>query len=124
MLSMGVKNKSGWKRGAALLALTLLLVTNSAYLTAFGDANLFYVANSLIHPLLGIVVGVLFVVFLAKKRNLFAGLAGSSSVVLLALATAFGLFLAVVGMTRPHSLALYMHVACAIAGLFLVLLRL
>src|SRR6266404_3990975 len=112
------------KLATILLAAGLLLVINSTYLAAFGDPSLFYVANSLIHPLLGIVVAILFAAFVAKNRNLFAGLAGAGSVVFLALAAAFGLYLAVVGMIRPHSLALYMHVTCAIGGLFLVLLRL
>ncbi len=121
---MPVKHEGGWKFGAALLASALLLVINSAYLAAFGDPDIFYVANSLIHPLLGVVAGILFAVFLSRNRNLFAGLAGAGSVLLLALAAAFGLFLAVVGMTRPHSQALYYHVGFAIAGLFLVLLHL
>ena len=119
---MAGKNRSAI--GKPLLFLALLLVVNSAYLAALGDPNLFYVANSLIHPLLGIVVAILFIVFLFRNRNLFAGLTGTGSVTLLALSAAFGLFLAVVGMTRPHSLALYLHVGFAIAGLFLLLVQL
>ncbi|HLY61828.1 MAG TPA: tetratricopeptide repeat protein [Terriglobia bacterium] len=112
------------KLGAVLLAAGLLLVINSAYLAAFGDPSIFYVANSLVHPLLGVVSGILFGAFLTRNRNLIAGLLGVSTALLLAAAGAFGIFLAVVGMTRPHSLALYMHVACAIAGLFLLLIQL
>ena len=59
--------------GKYLLALGLILVANSAYLAAFGDPNLFYVANSLIHPLLGIIVAVFFVAFLVRNRDFFQG---------------------------------------------------
>jgi len=110
--------------GKCLLALGLVLVANSAYLAAFGDPNLFYVANSLIHPLLGIIVAAFFVAFLAKNRDFFQGALGAGSVLLLGLMTAFGGYLAVVGMTRPHSLALYMHVSFAVVGLFLLLVHL
>jgi multisubunit Na+/H+ antiporter MnhB subunit len=39
----------------------------------------------------------------------------------LVLATVFGVYLLFVGMTRPHSLALYVHVGASIAGIFLLL---
>ena len=129
--------------GAAkwLLIFGLLLVANSAYLAAFGDPTLFYVANALLHPSLGIIAAILLVVFVARHRNLLAG-AGAvaavgarpdagrdrrySTIVIIAglflvLAAAFGVYLMIVGMTRPHSLALYVHVSAAIVGMFLLL---
>ncbi|HEV2350679.1 MAG TPA: tetratricopeptide repeat protein [Terriglobia bacterium] len=109
---------------AVVVAAGLLLVANSAYLAAFGDPDIFYVANSLIHPALGLFTAILFVIFLLRNRNLLAGLAGAGARLTLAASTGFGLFLAAVGMTRPHSLALYLHVGFAIAGLFFLLLRL
>lgn len=112
------------KLAVALLAAGLLLVVNSAYLAAFGDPDIFYVANSLLHPVLGVVAALLFVVFLTRNGNLLAGLTGMGARLLLAASTGFGIFLAAVGMTRPHSLALYLHVGFAIAGLFFLLLRL
>ncbi len=86
-----------------LLVLGLLLVVNSAYLAAFSDLTLFYVANALIHPFLGIVAAVLFGVFVARYRSFFAGGVGRAAAGLLGLSALFGLYLAVVGMTRPHS---------------------
>jgi tetratricopeptide (TPR) repeat protein len=103
---------------------TLILAANSAYVAAYGSPNLFYIFNDLLHPFLGILTGILFVVFLKRNRDYFSRFAGKSSALLLAIAAAYGIFLMVVGMTRPHSLALYLHVGFAIAGLFFVLVRL
>jgi tetratricopeptide (TPR) repeat protein len=116
--------RTHWTLTQALLVSTLILVANSAYLAAYGDPNLFYVLNDLLHPFLGILVGALFIVFLSRHRDYFSNVAGKGSVALLAISTAYGIFLTFVGMTRPHSLALYFHVAFAIAGLFFVLVRL
>src|SRR5690349_14433182 len=109
-LKMPVQIKRKGKLGAVLLACGLLLVGNSAYLAGFGDPNIFYVANSLLHPALGILAAILFVVYLARNRNLFTGFTGVGARLLLAASTGYGIFLAIVGMTRPHSLALYLHV--------------
>ncbi len=121
---MGPESERHSAVGKFLLALALLLVVNSAYIAAFGDPNLFYVINALLHPLIGIVVAVLFVVFLAQDGKVLAGMAGAGSVAVLGLATAIGIYLAIVGMTRPHTRALYAHVGVAIAGLFLLLIHL
>jgi len=118
---MTVNIKTGLSK--LLLVLGLLLVANSAYIAAFGDPTLFYVVNGLLHPALGIVATALFVILLAKNRS-FARLAGGWALVLLGLAAVCGIYLAIVGMTRPHSLALYAHVSAAVAGLVLLLIYL
>jgi len=100
-----------------------VLICNAAYIAAFGAPSLFYVTNALLHPLWGVGVGVLFVSFVIRHRKSFAGIWGSGSLWLLALATGFGFYLVFVGMTRPHSLALYAHVGLVIAGLFFLLIR-
>ena len=110
--------------GKLLLMIGLLLVLNSAYIAAFGDPTLFYEINALLHPVVGALAAVLLVVFLVKHRGAFSGAYARSALALLGLATAFGLHLAVVGMTRPHSRALYAHVAAAVVGLLLLLLHL
>src|SRR5579862_939725 len=92
-----------------LLIFGLVLVANSAYVAAFGDPTFFYVANSLLHPLLGIIAVILLLVFLKRHRELLAGAAGGGARLCLALATVLGVYLIFVGMTRPHSLALYVH---------------
>ncbi len=106
------------------LLLALLLVANSAYIAAFGDPTLFYVANALLHPFLGIAVTTLFAILIARHRDLLVGLEGPCSVIFAAVTAGSGIYLAFVGMTRPHSWALYAHVGAAIGGLFLLLLAL
>ncbi len=110
-----------WQGAWVLPASAAVLICNSAYIAAFGAPTLFYVANALLHPLLGIGVGILFVAFVVKHRQVFCGPWGTGAVVLSGLAAAFGVYLAIVGMTRPHSMALYAHVGLAIAGLLLVI---
>jgi len=104
-----------------LLVLGLFLIANSAYLAAFGDPSLLYVANALLHPFVGIVAAILLVIFIKRHRELIAGAAAGVTALLLALATIVGIYLLFVGMSRPHSMALYAHVSASIAGLFLLL---
>ncbi len=102
-----------------LLVLGLVLLANSAYIAAYGDPNLFYVTNALLHPALAVVVAVLFVIFLRRHPEFLGGFPAKVAVLLLAIAAGYGVYLAIVGMTRPHSLALYAHVTAAVAGLVL-----
>ncbi|HEV2177060.1 MAG TPA: tetratricopeptide repeat protein [Terriglobia bacterium] len=104
----------------SLLVLGLALVANAAYIAACGSANIFYVANDLLHPVLGIVVAALGAIYVARQRHRFSGVTGIAAGLLLALATGFGVYLAIFGMIRPHSGALYAHVSLAIVGLFFV----
>jgi tetratricopeptide (TPR) repeat protein len=124
-----------------LLIVGLTLIANSAYIAAFGNPTFFYVANSLLHPVLGIIAAILLVVFARRRRDIFTGAGVEAAFsasrpavgdrryrtavtvarLLLALATGFGIYLLFVGMTRPHSLALYIHVGTSIAGLALLL---
>jgi tetratricopeptide (TPR) repeat protein len=106
----------------------LLLVANSAYLAACGDPSLFYVSNALLHPVLGIIAAVLLVALVVSRRKRSgdalwgAPQAGYVPLLLLfALTAIFGVYLLFAGMTRPHSLALYAHVATAVTGIFLLL---
>src|SRR5438045_4832616 len=92
------------KRSAAIILLLLLL--NSAYLAAFPSPTVFYMANALLHLVLGVAL------FVAWRQIPFLP-------VLLG-AAACGAYLAVSGNTRPHSLALYAHVALAIASVLLI----
>jgi tetratricopeptide (TPR) repeat protein len=117
-----MENSHSRLTGAAkwLLIFGLFLVANSAYLVAFGDPSLFYVANALLHPLLGIIAGILLTVFIMRHRDLLAG-AGVVAALFLVLAAGSGVYLLFVGMTRPHSLALYVHVSGAIVAIFLLL---
>ena len=116
--------------GRWLLIFSLCLVANSTYLAALGDPSLFYVANALVHPVLGIVAGVLLVVLIFRNCDLFRTVAVSDrrygatqrpAALSLMLAAASGFYLLFVGMTRPHSLTLYIHVGASIVGLLLLL---
>ena len=116
------QTQRGLRAVKILLILALLLVANSAYLAAFGDANLFYVANALFHPFLGITAAVLLIAFLRRNPGFLSCSAARLGAAFLALSAAFGGYLAIFGMTRPNSWALYAHVALAIAGLAFLLL--
>ncbi len=92
----------------------LLMAVNAAYVAALPAANVFYIANVVLHPLLGL-AAVLWVVWKlprARQRTVLA---------LLALATLLGVYLFFAGATFDHRMVLWAHVAFAIVGLcFLV----
>lgn len=119
-------NGGGRRRGLnrVLFVLGLALAFNAAYLAAYATPDLFYVANALLHPFLGLLAAILFIVYLNRHREYITGALGWISVVCLALAAGFGVYLFFAGMTVPHSLALYLHVGFSIAGLFFMLIRL
>jgi tetratricopeptide (TPR) repeat protein len=110
--------------GKWLLILGLALVVNSAYVAAFDSPNVFSVGNDLIHPFLGVLVGILLVLCVFRHRDFFRGKAAAVSLILLSVAACFGVYLAVAGMTRPHSVELYIHVSAVMAGLFFMLVHL
>ena len=116
--------KSPFPLGRWVIVLGLLLVANSAYVAAFSSPNIFYVTNDLVHPFLGLLVGILLVAFVIRHRQYFATRTAALALLLLGLAAGFGIYLAIAGMTRPHSVELYLHVGCAIGGLFFLLLHL
>src|SRR3990172_1198321 len=120
---MHSQEKPRWRGGRFLFALSLALVANGAYLAAYGDPTLFYIANSLLHPILGVVVAVLFATFAVRNRSQWAGVTGRGALACLVLGTGFGIQLMIVGMVRPNAWALYLHVGLTIAGLFLLLLH-
>jgi len=101
-------------RETILLALVLLLVVNGAYLASFSDPSLFYVVNLLLHAVVGVVVFAIFLLILGDHIPPYAfGMFAAAS----------GMYLLVVGMTRPHSLALYIHVGLSVLCLLLFLLQ-
>ncbi len=112
------------KSGRLLLIVGLVLALNSAYLAAFATPDLFYVINSLIHPLLGIVAAALLALFISQRWEDFKHRIGMALIFLALAATVSGIYLTAVGMTHRHSLALYLHVGFAVAALFVVLVLL
>ncbi len=91
----------------------LLLVTslNAAYVAALPAASLFYVANVLLH----LVLGTATVVWLARTWR------RSPKFVPLAAAAAIGVYLMFVGATTEHRWALWAHILLAVAGLMIFL---
>ncbi len=86
----------------------LLLLVNTAYIAAFAEPTVFYMANVLLHLALGIAV---FALFLTVARSFgFAALA-------LSVAAALGISLAITGATRQFHSLLVAHVAAAAVGL-------
>jgi tetratricopeptide (TPR) repeat protein len=116
-------SSSSFPLGKWLIVLGLLLVANSAYVAAFSSPNVFYVTNDLVHPFLGLLVGILLIAFAVRHRSYFATKTAAAALMLLGVAAGFGVYLAIAGMTRPHSVGLYIHVVCAIGGLFFLLLH-
>ncbi len=114
---------SSFPLGKWLTVSGLLLVANSAYVAAFSTPDIFYVTNDLVHPFLGLLVGILLIAFVVRHRRYFATRTAALALILLGVAAGFGVYLAIAGMTRPHSLELYVHVGCAIGGLFFLLLH-
>src|SRR5204862_510317 len=86
------------------------------------DANLFYVAIALIHPLLGGAALAAVIVYIFKSGSKFR--LAEPGMYLFYISAGFGIFLALAGMTRPHNLALYAHVATGLAAVLFILLRL
>lgn len=124
---MGVDPKGRGRRlslNRVLFVLGLVLAFNAAYLAAYATPDLFYVANALLHPFLGVVAAILFVIYLTRNREFLTAYSGRISALCLAIASGFGVYLFFAGMTVPHSVALYLHVGFAIGGLFFLLVRL
>jgi Flp pilus assembly protein TadD len=83
--------------------LLALLVANAAYVAAFPDANLFAIANVLLHPLLGAII----VIALARRLK---------SAILI-IGAALGVYLIFAGATRDHFAIVWAHVALGVLGL-------
>src|SRR3954462_13863341 len=72
--------------------LFVVLLVNTAYITAFASPTIFYMGNVLLHLVLGLVLAVLFAVLLARRPDLRAGMIPAAVLFLLALLA--GLWLA------------------------------
>ena len=103
----------------ALLAGGVLLILNSVWLVAAPSASLAYVANVVAHPLLGLALAALTLVWVMRcvqslGKLLAAGLG------LLGLGLLLGGGVLLVGATRPYEWLLDLHVAASAAGAVLV----
>jgi hypothetical protein len=94
--------------------LFVVLLVNTAYLTAFAFPTIFYMGNVLLHLVLGVVLAVAFAVLLARRPDLRQGMLPAA--VLFGVALLAGLWLTVAGnvlQTRP---VYWAHVVAAALG--------
>ena len=92
-----------------------LLLVNATWVWSFPEATLFYVANVLLHVVLGL--GLIGALLLWRKEWLPSlGWKTAPAAGLLAFSGALGAVLCVIGATRPHTLVLVIHIGTGYLG--------
>ncbi len=104
-------------RFAAAVSVALLL--NTAYLIAFPTATLWYFANVVLHPLLGVAVAVA-LVFEARRRAWRMDPLVRAGVAVSGVGLVAGLGILVVGATTASRPLVYAHVVAAFGGVLLI----
>jgi tetratricopeptide (TPR) repeat protein len=97
-----------------LAILFLILLVNTAYIAAFSSATVFYMANVLLHLVLGVVLSLAVVFTINRRRDLIAGAPVALGFFLLALI--FGAVLAWKGNVYANLWLLWSHIAAAGLG--------
>jgi len=92
------------------IALAVLLI-NTAYLSALPSPTVFYMANVLLHLVLGLALAAASLV-LVRKRPLLGAFLFSAAI---------GGYLAIAGNTRSHHWALWLHIVLGFAAVLLLL---
>jgi tetratricopeptide (TPR) repeat protein len=95
-------------------ALFVVLLVNTAYITAFASPTVFYMTNVLAHLVLGVALAAAFGLLLARRPDLRAGLLPAA--VLFGIALIAGLWLAVAGNVLAHRPVLWVHIVAAGLG--------
>ena len=103
---------------AVLVGGILLLIFNSAYLAARADPTIAYYLNVALHPVLGLALAALagWRFRTCWKATAFRALTAG----MLAVATALGIAVLIVGATRPYYRVVGAHAAAAVAGIALL----
>jgi tetratricopeptide (TPR) repeat protein len=98
-----------------------VLLVNTGYVWAFASPTLFYMANVLLHVVLGLAVAV-GAALLWRRVGQVADLSRTvrSAVPIAILATALGLYLTIAGATRDHRWALWTHIGAALVAVALL----
>ena len=91
--------------------LFIVLLVNTAYISAFASPTIFYMGNVLLHFVLGVALTVA-LLFLLRQFPVAAGFFLAAS--------ALGLFLAIRGNTLDHRWALVAHIVAAAVGLMVL----
>src|SRR6187200_1163814 len=97
----------------------VILLLNTGYISAFATPSVFYMANVLLHLLLGLVLAVAFAWLLTREPDLRRQLIAPA--VLFAIALAFALYLVWVGNLREHRWMLNAHIASSLVGVVALL---
>ena len=95
-------------------ALFVVLLVNTAYITAFASPTVFYMGNVLVHLVLGLALAIAFAVLLARRPDLRAGVVPAA--VLLGIALIAGLWLTIAGNVLAHRPVLWAHAIAAALG--------
>ncbi|MFZ0426506.1 MAG: tetratricopeptide repeat protein [Acidobacteriota bacterium] len=100
-----------------------LLVLNSGYLYSFESPTLFYVSNVFVHLGLGLALIILLVLFWRRYGSSLTW-DGQLACVVLAVASASGIYLFFTGATRPYYGIVVAHIAVSMAGILLMVVHL
>src|SRR5262245_25284716 len=111
---------TGDKFARVLVVAFALLLINSSYLSAYASPTLFYFVNIAFHILFGGAAVFVFAAYALKTFRTASRPFRLAGLLLLA-GGAVGAYLTKVGTTRPHRLALQVHVALAVAGSIVML---
>src|SRR5947209_13947670 len=95
--------------------LFVVLLVNTAYISAFASPTIFYMLNVLLHLVLGVALAVTFTLLLARRPELRAGIVPAAVLFLLALLA--GVWLAVDGNVLQNRPVYWTHVGAAGLGL-------
>jgi Tfp pilus assembly protein PilF len=104
--------RNGLAKWTAVLFVVLLV--NTAYITAFASPTVFYMTNVLVHLVLGLALAVAFGVLLARRPDLRPGLLPAA--ILFGIALIAGLWLAIAGNVLAHRPLLWIHIVAAGLG--------
>ena len=103
----------------ALVAGGVLLILNSVWLAAAPSASLAYVANVVAHPLIGLALAALTLVWVMRRAQSLGRLP-AAGLGLLGVGLLLGCAVLVVGATRPYEWLLDLHVLVSAAGAMLL----
>src|SRR5215204_6449949 len=92
----------------------VILLLNTGYISAFATPSIFYMANVLLHLVLGLAVATTFALLLKREPDLRRQLIAPAG--LFTIALAFALWLVLVGNLREHRWLLNAHVVASLFG--------
>ncbi|MBY0496647.1 MAG: tetratricopeptide repeat protein [Cyanobacteria bacterium] len=110
---------NGSKLATAIGAGFIFLLLNSGYISAFATPSIFYMANVLLHLVLGLALAVAFAWLLAREPALRRPLIAPA--VFFAIAVGLAIWLVAVGNLREHRWLLNAHIVASLLGVVALL---